>query len=296
MKPPPFAYVAPDSVEGVVAELVDGGEDAKVLAGGQSLLPLLALRLAHPTVLVDVGRVVALGEVRLDGAELVVGAAVTHARLGTDPLVRRHCPLLADVVPLIAHDAIRNRGTLGGSLAHNDPAAELPAVARLVGAEMVVDGPRGSRRVAAEDFFVSYLTTAVEPDEVLVEVRVPVVGAAAGSSFEEVSRRHGDFALVGAGATVELGPDGVVRAARLALIGVAGTSVRAPDAERCVVDGAGSPTAVADAAALAASNLEPLDDLHASAAYRRRVAERLSARVLAAALADAGAPTEPGSP
>lgn len=295
MKPPPFAYVAPDDVEGVVAELVEGGDEAKVLAGGQSLLPLLALRLAHPTVLVDVGRVGGLDSTRLEGDELVVGATATHAALGRDPLVRRHCPLLADVVPLIAHDAIRNQGTIGGSLAHNDPAAELPAVALLLGARIVVRGPGGTRVVAADDFFVSYLTTDLAPDEVLAEVRIPLA-AGRGHAFREISRRHGDFALVGAGATAEARPDGSLGSVRLALVGVGSTAVRVPAAERCVVEGGGAPSSLDEAAALVAAALDPPDDLHASGRYRRRVGAALAREVLGGAVAAAldGVPTAAG--
>jgi carbon-monoxide dehydrogenase medium subunit len=270
VKPPPFAYVAPDTVEGVVAALAQAGEDAKVLAGGQSLLPLLALRLGRPSVLVDVGRVAGLDGVGVAGDDLVIGAMVTHARLGRDPEIARRAPLLAEVAPFVAHAAVRNRGTLGGSLAHNDPAAEWPAVALLLGASVE-----------------SYLTTTLAPDEVLTEVRVPAVPPRTGDAFGEVSRRHGDFALVGAGARVTLDDRGAVVAARLAFIGVGSTAVldEQPGVDLHGADP--SPAAFEQVARAAAARLEPHDDLHATGAYRRRLAATLGRRALVIAAARA---------
>ncbi|MCU1374929.1 MAG: molybdopterin dehydrogenase FAD-binding protein [Actinomycetia bacterium] len=241
MKPAPFDYVAPTTVEEVVALLAEHGDDAKIVAGGQSLLPMMALRLARPAVLVDIGGVESLRRVR-PGA---IGAGVTQSTLERD---RVH-PLLAEVLPLIAHPAIRNRGTIGGSLAHADPAAELPAVAVLCDAELVVVGPAGERVIPAADFFESYLTTALAADEVLTEIRFPA-HERTGFAFREVSRRHGDFALVGAGARVTVDAAGDVVDQRLVFIGVGGTPVVAEDA----------------------SQLDPPDDVHASAAYRKHVA------------------------
>lgn len=288
MKPPPFAYVAPDTVSGAVAALVEAGEDAKVLAGGQSLLPLLALRLGRPSVLVDVGRVTGLDRVEARPDRLVIGATVTHARLARDPSVARHAPLLAEAAPSVAHAAVRNRGTFGGSLAHNDPAAEWPAVALLLGARVVAEGPGGPREVAATDLFESYLTTTLAPDEVLVEAHVPVPGPRTGTAFEEVSRRPGDFALVGACARVGLAPDGTVADAAVAFLGVGSTAVLD---ERPGVELAGrlpADEALDEVARAAAARLEPHDDLHATAAYRRRVAATLARRTLQRAAARAG--------
>lgn len=292
MKPSPFAYVAPDSVEGVVAALVDAGEDAKVLAGGQSLLPLLALRLGRPSVLVDVGRVAGLDGVALDGDDLLLGAMVTHTRLGRDPEIVRRAPLLAEVAPLVAHAAIRNRGTLGGSLAHNDPAAEWPAVALLLGASVMAEGPGGRREIAAGDLFESYLTTTLAPDELLMGVRLPAAPARTGAAFEEVSRRHGDFALVGAGARVTLDAAGVVADASLVFIGVGGTAVL-DEAPRPDLAGR-APTAEAfdEVARAAAGRLDPHDDLHATGAYRRRLAATLARRALVTAAARAASAEE----
>jgi carbon-monoxide dehydrogenase medium subunit len=276
VKPPPFAYVAPDTVEGVVAALAQAGEDAKVLAGGQSLLPLLALRLGRPSVLVDVGRVAGLDGVGVAGDDLVIGAWVA-----------RRAPLLAEVAPFVAHAAVRNRGTLGGSLAHNDPAAEWPAVALLLGASVTAEGPDGRREVGAGELFESYLTTTLAPDEVLTEVRVPAVPPRTGDAFGEVSRRHGDFALVGAGARVTLDDRGAVVAARLAFIGVGSTAVldEQPGVDLHGADP--SPAAFEQVARAAAARLEPHDDLHATGAYRRRLAATLGRRALVIAAARA---------
>jgi carbon-monoxide dehydrogenase medium subunit len=289
VKAPPFAYVAPDTVEGAVAALAQAGEDAKVLAGGQSLLPLLALRLGRPSVLVDVGRVDGLDRIEPDGDAVVVGAAVTHRAIGLDPRLAERVPLLGEVVPCIAHAAIRNRGTLGGSLAHNDPAAELPALALLLDATVTAEGPAGRRRIAAADLLESYLTTTLAPDEVLTSVRFPALPRRGGTAFEEVSRRPGDFALVGAGARVELDDLDRVRSAALVFIGVGGTAVLDEQPGRVL---AGSPltdAAAAEVAAAAAARLDPHDDLHASAAYRRRVAATLARRTLVRAAERAAA-------
>jgi len=289
VKSPPFAYVAPDTVEGCVAALVEAGEDAKVLAGGQSLLPLMALRLGRPSVLVDVGRVDGLDRVEVDGDDLVIGATVTHARLGREPEVRRRAPLLAEVAPMVAHVAIRNRGTLGGSLAHNDPAAEWPAVALLLGVTVTAEGPAGRRDIAAVDLFESYLTTTLAGDEVLTSVRVPGAPARTGAAFEEVSRRHGDFALVGAGARVVLDAAGAVMAARLVFIGVGPTAVLDPGPGEDLAGRRPTADTIGAAGAAAAARLEPGDDLHATGAYRRRVAATLARRTLATAVARATA-------
>jgi carbon-monoxide dehydrogenase medium subunit len=252
MKPAPFDYVAATSVEEVVGLLAEHGDDAKVVAGGQSLLPMMALRLARPAVLVDIGGVESLR--RIDGRS--VGAGVTQAALERAGV---H-PLLDEVLPLVAHPAIRNRGTIGGSIAHADPAAELPAVALLCEASLVAVGPAGERVIAADDFFESYLTTALAPDEVLTEVRFPSCERT-GFAFREVSRRHGDFALVGAGARVTVDAAGDVVDERLVFIGVGSTPVLASDP----------------------SVLEPSDDVHATAAYRKHVAGVLAKDVLAIA-------------
>ena len=288
MKPPPFEYAAPTSVDEAVEVLTAAGDEAKLLAGGQSLMPLLALRLASPTTLVDLGRVEGLDRIAVDDhGALCLGALVRQRVVERHDVVRRQVPLLTQAVPHIGHAAIRNWGTVGGSLAHADPAAELPAVALAADATMVVRSPRGTRTVAAGDFFVGYLTTALEPDEVLVEVRYPAWAPRTGSDFQEFSRRHGDFAVVAVAATVTLDASGEVASARVALAGVDTTPVRIAEAEKVLVGARPSGAAWREAADVAASRLRPPDDLHGSSAYRRHLAGVLVERALAAAATQA---------
>lgn len=288
MKPPPFDYRCPDTLDEALALLGEYGDDAKVLAGGQSLVPLLNFRLARPAVLVDVNRVPHLDAVTWDGDRLVLGAMVRERAAERSDAVREAAPLLARALPLIGHPAIRTRGTIGGSLAHADPAAELPAVALATDAELVLcSAARGERVVPAADFFEGYFTTALAPDELLTEIRLPGAPAGTGSCFEEVARRHGDYAMVGAAATVRLDEGGRIADARLVLIGVADRPVRATAAEAALADGEPSPAAFAAAGAVAVGDLTPSSDLHASAAYRRTVAATLVGRALAGATAAA---------
>lgn len=247
MKPPPFSYFAPRTVAECSALLGEHGESAKLLAGGQSLVPLMNLRFAFPDVVVDLNRVDGLDYVRVDGDVLAIGAMTRHRTVAGSELVRRHCPLLAEAAALVGYPAIRNRGTLGGSVAHADPIAELPCVVRTLDAELVAEGPRGRRVIAAGDFFHGVLTTALRPDEALVEVRFPLQPAGTSMAFCEFTRKTGDFAL--AAAAVELSvADGVVQRARIGLAGAGDRPLRAEDAERALV-GAAVDTDVAAAAA-----------------------------------------------
>ena len=268
MKPPPFSYYAPTSVEEAVALLAEHGDDAKVLAGGQSLIPLLSLRLARPTALVDLNGVTELSFI--DGT--TIGAMTRHRTVERSASVARDLPLLAAAVPFIGHAAIRTRGTVGGSLSHADPAAELPAVALALGATFTArSAKRGEREIAAADFFAGYFTTALEPDEILTRITFPRAQAPTGVSVQEMARRHGDFAMVAVAASVTRDGD-----ARIALINVADRPVRALEAEAAMK--AGSP--VAEVASIATRDLEPVSDLHASSAYRRSVASVLVRRAL----------------
>jgi aerobic carbon-monoxide dehydrogenase medium subunit len=290
LKPAPFEYDAPDTVDEALDLLAEHGDDAKVLAGGQSLIPLMALRLARPARLVDVGRIVALQTIDANGS-LVVGAGVRQRAAERDPDLARRCPPLAQALPLIAHIPIRTRGTIGGSVAHADPAAELPAVMLLTEAQLVARSRRaGERVVAAADFFEGFFETTLEPDELLVELRFPAWPGRTGSAFDELTRRNGDFALVGAAAVVGLADDGTVRDARLAFTGVAPTPVRAAAAEALMVGNAPTAEAIAAAVEAARTELDPSNDLHATAAYRRHVAGLLAGRVLRDAAAAAGRP------
>jgi carbon-monoxide dehydrogenase medium subunit len=275
VKPAPFAYVAPRSVDEVVARLAEAGGDAKLLAGGQSLVPMLNLRLTRPALLIDLGRVAGLDHVETSDGHVAIGALTRQRAAEQSPAVRRHAPLLAEALPFIGHPAIRNRGTIGGSLAHADPAAELPAVAAALDAELVVAGAKGRRTVKADAFFVSYLTTSLAADEMLVELRLPTPGPATRVAFTELSRRHGDFAIAGVAAALEIDQAGTCRAARLALCGVGPGPVRARSAERVLTGQALGDAVVAEAAQAAAKEIDPHTDLHATAHYRRRLAAAL---------------------
>ncbi len=270
MKPPPFVYVAPTSLDEAVAALAEHGEDAKILAGGQSLIPLLSLRLARPTALIDLNGVAELSSISVNGST-IIGSMTRHRAVERSADVARHVPLLAASVPYIGHAAIRTRGTIGGSLAHADPAAELPAVALALDASFEARSTRGTRRIEASDFFEGYFTTALQPDEILTSITFPNVASATGVSVQEVARRHGDFAMVAAVASVSAEGN-----ARIALINVADRPVRALEAEAAMSEGA----PLDEVAALATRDLEPSADLHATAAYRRKVAAVLVRRAL----------------
>jgi carbon-monoxide dehydrogenase medium subunit len=283
VKSPPFEYFAPRSLDEALALLQEHGDEAKVLAGGQSLIPILALRLAHPAVLIDIGGIDTLGELSCNGV-LTIGATVTQRRAERSADIASASPLIAEALPQVAHPQIRNRGTVGGSVAHADPAAELPAVMLALDAVMTIRGATGTRTVAAADFFQSYLETAVGIDELLIDVRVPIVAATGvGASFQEISRRHGDFALAGAATQIELDGDGRVRSANIAFCGVASTPVRADAATTSLVGRVLDDAAIAEVARLAAADLDPPSDVHATGAYRKHIAGVLASRTLNAA-------------
>ena len=277
MKPPPFVYVAPTSLDEAVTALAEHGEDAKVLAGGQSLIPLMSLRLARPTALIDLNGVAELSSIAVNGMT-AIGAMTRHRAVERSADVAKQVPLLAAAVPYIGHVAIRTRGTIGGSLAHADPAAELPAIALALDATFEATSTRGTRTISAADFFVGYFTTALEADEILTKVTFPNAAPGTGVSVQEMARRHGDFAMVAAAASVAPGGD-----VRIALINVSDRPVRAVEAEAAMRQGA----PIDEVAALAARDLDPTADLHASAAYRRSVAEVLVRRALTEAAARA---------
>lgn len=290
MKPPVFEYHDPASEEEAVELLARYGGEAKVLAGGQSLVPLLNLRLARPRALVDINRIDALDYIREESGWLRVGARVRQRRVERDGTVGRAVPLLAEAVRYVGHPQIRNRGTVCGSLAHADPAAELPAVAVAVGARMVARGPSGLRELAAEEFFAGPLLTALRPDELLVEARFPCTGPGWGWAFTEVSHRHGDYALcaVAAGVRVEAGR---VQDARVVCAGVGPVPVRVRAAEAALVGQGSVEEAVRAAAAEARQNVQPEGDVHASAEFRRHLAGVLTARALRTAWSRASGQT-----
>jgi len=264
-----------------VALLAEHGDDAKVLAGGQSLVPLMALRMSRPGHLVDIGRIVGADRIDVgeDGA-VTIGALVRHEQALRSPLIAEHAPLVAAALPHVAHRAIRSRGTVVGSVAHADPAAEMPAVALATGATMIARSATGERAIAAEDFFVGYLESALEPDELLVEMRLPPWPADAAATVFEVARRHGDYALVGVAAKVVTEGDTVVDAA-LAYFGIGARPVRVPAVEQRLVGRALDPDTVAAAAAIATAELAPGGDIHGSSDYRRHLAGVVTRKALA---------------
>jgi CO/xanthine dehydrogenase FAD-binding subunit len=288
MKPPRFDYLLPRSLDEALGLLAQHGEEAKILAGGQSLVPLLNFRLIRPTYLVDVNEVPGLDGIRVDDGRLVIGAMTRQRAAETSGVVRERCPLLAEAMPQIGHVQIRNRGTVGGSLAHADPAGELPAVVAALDGELVLKSRRGERRLTPEQFFVGYLTTATEPDELLVEARVAVTPPRTGTAFMEVSRRHGDFALVGVAATVTVDAGGVCTACAIALTGVGPTPVVAREAARALVGVKPTAEAYDDVGRRVAAALRPDSDLHASAEYRKHLGGVLTRRALARAVERAG--------
>jgi aerobic carbon-monoxide dehydrogenase medium subunit len=288
VKPVDFSLHQPATVDAAVALLAVHGDDGKVLAGGQSLVPLLNFRLARPDHVIDIGRVAGLGELRPGPGELVVGAMVRQSMAESSAAVAARCPLLAAALPNVAHPPIRARGTVGGSLAHADPAAELPAVAAALDATFEAVSVRGRRKIAASDFFRTFLTTALEPDELLLSVRFPAVPPGTGAAFREVSRRRGDFAIAGAAAQVTLS-DGAITDCRICLTGVADIPFRCHGPERVLLGTRADPATLVRAAAAALDILDPPGDLHAPAAYRKHVAGVLLRRAVAEAFQRAAA-------
>ena len=282
MIPAKFDYVRPGSVDEAVRALADAGDDAKVIAGGQSLLPLLRLRLAYPELLVDVGGIDELRGVRDSGDALVIGARTTHYQLVHDPLVAEHAGLLAQATATVADPAVRHRGTLGGALAHGDPAGDLPAVILALDGELIARGPDGERQIAAADFFVDYLTTSLEPDEILTAIRIPKLGAGWGYRYEKFHRTAQSWATVGVAALVRRS-NGSVAEARIGLTNMGTVPVRATAAEQAASGAEASQAALNEAAAHADEGTEPPGDLHGAPDYRRHLARVLTGRALAAA-------------
>ena len=284
MIPPEFDYLQPHSVEEAVTELGRAGEDAKVLAGGQSLLPLLRLRLAYPTALVDLGGVGELRGVRRDGDELVIGSMTTHHEVMHDPLVAEHCPLLAQATGRVADPAVRHRGTFGGALSHADPAGDLPAVAAALDATFVIEGSEGRRSVPAAQFFSDYLETAVQPGEVLVEVRVPVLGPGWGSAYEKFNRVAQAWAIGGVAALVRT-DGGQITEARVGLTNMGPIPVRARGTERALAGASTRNGGITRATELAADGTEPPSDLSGQSDYRQHLARVLTRRAVQKAVA-----------
>jgi carbon-monoxide dehydrogenase medium subunit len=287
LKPSAFDYHAPETLEEATMMLADFGGSAKILAGGQSLIPMLSLRLAYFDHLIDIGRIPGLSGIRLEHDRVSIGATTVDAALEGDEVVDAAVPMLARATPLVGHFQIRNRGTVGGSIAHADPSAEYPAVALALDAELEAVSARGTRQIAAREFFLGFWTTALEPDEILVGVRFPVWSGRCGFAVREFARRHGDFAISGAVVAVEIDPDDRVERCAIGLFGMGSTPLRATVAEEEVV-GQTVDVSPKEVGRLAMAGLSDVpSDMHGSAAYRTRVGAAMAARAWADAIREA---------
>lgn len=283
MKPPAFEYTRPENIEEALETLHEIGDDGKVLAGGQSLIPLLAFRMARPRHLTDITRINDLDRVELaDDGVLSMGALATHRNLETHRELKVRCPAINEAVSQIGHVAIRNRGTVGGSMAHADPAAEWPALALLFDARFHLRRRAEKRTISAREMFVTYMTTALAPDELLVEVEMQLPPPDAGTAFVEVSRRHGDFAMAGAGTVLHV-EEGVVSDARISVMSAGMTAVRGDEAEHMLVGQEPTDELLRTAADAIDSVLDPLEDVHGPADYKRQLARVVTLRALQAA-------------
>jgi carbon-monoxide dehydrogenase medium subunit len=282
MKPAAFDYVAPNSLEAAVEAIAAANGDGKVLAGGQSLMPLLNFRMTRPTVVVDLMHIPGMSFIELKGNEVAIGAMTRHADLEFSDLVASKLPVMAAAMRHVAHLAIRNKGTIGGSLSHADPAAELPMLAVFYGATIKVQGSNGRREIPAEDFFVSALTNCLDPDEIVFEIDFPVLASHAGWAFEEVARRFGDFALACIAVSFEVLDDRIADA-RVAVMGVADTPRRLREAEQALKGARRAPKAAAGFAEIVRSCLSPPSDIHVSAEYRKNLIGALAERAFTTA-------------
>jgi aerobic carbon-monoxide dehydrogenase medium subunit len=280
--PAPFQYARPTTVDEALQAIAAGGEDVKVLAGGQSLIPVMRLRLAAPSTVVDLTRVTELRGVREEGDALVIGAMTTHSDVIDDPLIRQYAPLIAEATETVADRQVRHRGTFGGALAHADPAGDLPAVALALDAEFVIAGASGRRTVPARDFFVDYLTTALEEGELLVEIRVPKLSGSWGMHYEKFNRVAQAWSIVAVAAAVRR-ENGHIAEARIGLTNMGPTPLRATAAEQALAGVAATAEAIAEAAGHAAEGTSPSSDLNAQADYREHLAQVLTRRAVTAA-------------
>lgn len=284
MNPAPFAYHRAGSIEEAIALLGEHGADGKLLAGGHSLLPVMKLRLAEPAHLIDINGLPGLRGVREREGGLEIGALTTHRDLERDPLVASRAGVLAEAASVVGDRQVRNRGTLGGALAHADAAADEPAAVLALGGEIVARGPGGERVIGAEEFFVDFLTTSLQPDELLTAVRIPAQPAGSGGAYEKLANQASGYALVGVAAVVALGDDGRCVSARVGVTGAVASPRRASAVEAALTGGEVSAESIAAAAGLAADGLDLLDDFHASAEYRQRVLVGLTRRAITRAV------------
>jgi carbon-monoxide dehydrogenase medium subunit len=283
MIPAQFDYVAPSTLDEALGLLAERADDAKILAGGHSLIPAMKLRLAQPALLIDIGRVKDLSYIREDGGRILIGAMTTHYEIESNARLREVCPLLSECAASIGDVQVRNKGTIGGSLAHADPAADWPAAILALRAELVAASAQGERVIAADDFFVDMLTTALRSDEVLREIRIPTPPARTGQAYMKVHHPASGFAVVGVAASITLDGDGKCSAAGIALNGVATKAYRAAQVEMALVGSALDEQTISDASSHAAEGVEPNGDIYASADYRRHLAAVYTRRAIAAA-------------
>ncbi len=285
MKPAPFDYVVPSSVEEAVNLLANDDIEAHALAGGQSLIAAMNMRMARPELLVDLAKLDALDFIREDGDHLLVGAMTTKRSVEFSGLVQALQPLMHAATMLIAHPQIRNRGTVGGSIAHADSAAEYPALALLLDAELTAVGPGGERTIPASDFFISYFTTALEEGELLTQIRIPKMPSGRGWAFREIARRHGDFAMAGVGVTLDLDASGHCANTRVVSFALSDTPLHATAVEEAINGEQPTDSVVAGASRLAANGIDtPMSDVHASVEYRRELATILTERCVGEAV------------
>jgi carbon-monoxide dehydrogenase medium subunit len=280
MNPSQFAYQRAGSVDEAIALLQEHGDGAKLIAGGHSLLPIMKLRLAEPETLVDIAQIHELRGVRRADSEITIGALTTHHQIATDPQIRSAVPLLGDTAARVGDRQVRNRGTVGGALAHADAAADYPAAILALDATIVARGPRGERRIPAREFFLDFLTTALQPDEILTEVRIAVPAEGHGWSYQKLANQASGYAIVGVGATVVLDGDGTCNDIRVGITGAAAVAWRAEETETALRGQRLENGTVAAAADLVDGGIEFLDDLHGSAEYRRRVTRGLTRRAI----------------
>ena len=283
MKPAPFQYVRPSSVSDALAALARYRDDAKVLAGGQSLIALMNLRLVKPAVLVDINRLSDIAYIREENGTVAIGALTRQSAVESSGVIARQCPLMAEAIRFVAHRPIRNRGTVGGNLAHADPTSELPAVAVALDATFVARSTDGQRAISAADFFVGLLSSALASKELLTEMRIPIWPAGQGWSFMEVSPRAGDYALVGVAATLQV-QEGICQAARLVYSGVGARPTRVAAAEQMLLGGPANEATFRAAGEVAAGQVDPSSDFHATGDYRRDLVRVLTRRALLRAL------------
>ena len=280
MIPAAFDYIAPHSLDEAVRALAAHGENAKLLAGGHSLLPLLKLRLANPTLLIDLGRISGLGEINEQDGKIAIGALATHYQIESSELLKKRCPLLPETAREIGDVQVRNRGTIGGSLTHADPAADWPAAILALSGELELRGPKGKRTIGAEQFFLGPMTTAIEPNEILTEIRVPITSRRTGSAYQKMAQQASGYAIVGVAASVRLDSKGRCDEIGIGVTGLSDKAFRARAAEERLRGNKVTAKLIEDSAARVADGIEPLEDLHANGEFRAHLARVYAARAI----------------